>query len=88
MDDGLARAAALAMGITITGTLGVLKRAKHAGLLVAVRPILDEMQANGLRVGAAGARVHPGTRGVGIGRAVAGANPAWLAAGVCRIVVS
>lgn len=38
------------MGLTITGTLGVLKRAKQAGLLVAVRPILDEMQANGLRV--------------------------------------
>jgi predicted nucleic acid-binding protein len=50
VDDGLARAAALAMGITITGTLGVLRRAKYAGLLVAVRPILDEMQANGLRV--------------------------------------
>jgi predicted nucleic acid-binding protein len=50
VDDGLARAAALAMGITITGTLGVLKRAKHAGLLVAVRPVLDAMRANGLRV--------------------------------------
>lgn len=31
VDDGLARAAALAMGITITGTLGVLNRAKLAG---------------------------------------------------------
>ena len=50
VDDGLARAAALAMGITITGTLGILRRAKHEGLLGAVGPILDRMQANGLRV--------------------------------------
>ncbi len=40
----------LAMGITITGTLGFLRRAKHEGLLVTARPILDRMQANGLRV--------------------------------------
>ena len=50
VDDGLARAAALAMGITITGTLGILRRAKHEGLLGAVGPILDRMQANRLRV--------------------------------------
>jgi uncharacterized protein len=50
VDDGMARAAALAMGIAITGTLGVLRRAKHQGLLIAVRPILDQMQANGLHV--------------------------------------
>jgi predicted nucleic acid-binding protein len=41
----------------MTGTLGVLKRAKHAGLFAAVRPILDAMQANGLRV--AEPLVHP-----------------------------
>jgi uncharacterized protein len=50
VDDGMARAAALAMGIAITGTLGVLRRAQHQGLLIAVRPILDQMQANGLHV--------------------------------------
>jgi predicted nucleic acid-binding protein len=50
VDDGMARAAALAMGVTITGTLGVLRRAKRDALIVAVRPIVDEMQAHGLRV--------------------------------------
>lgn len=50
VDDGMARAVALAMGLTITGTLGVLRRAKHEGLIVAVRPILDQLQANGLHV--------------------------------------
>lgn len=50
VDDGLARAAAIATGLRITGTLGVLRRAKRHGLIGAVRPIVDQMQANGLRI--------------------------------------
>ena len=46
----MARAAAIALGIAITGTLGVLRRAKRRGVVAAVRPILVQMQANGLYV--------------------------------------
>lgn len=50
VDDGLARAAAVPMGLKITGTLGVLRRAKEWGLIAAVRPVVDRMSANGLHV--------------------------------------
>lgn len=50
VDDGMARAAALAMGIRITGTLGVLRRAKRLGLIADVRPVVEQMSENGLRI--------------------------------------
>jgi len=54
LDDLLARRVAQAMGINLTGTLGVLLAAKRAGLIKAVAPILDMLQV--LRF-----RVSPGT---------------------------
>jgi hypothetical protein len=47
LDDGLARHFAKHLGISFTGTLGVLLKAKAVGHLEAVRPILDQLQALG-----------------------------------------
>jgi len=44
LDDALARLAAKTLGIRLTGTLGVLLDAKRAGLISAVRPLLDQLQ--------------------------------------------
>lgn len=45
LDDALARRVAETLGIQLTGTLGLLLDAKKAGLLPAVKPILDQLQA-------------------------------------------
>jgi uncharacterized protein len=50
LDDALARRVALARGIPIKGTLGLLLDAKHAGHLIAVRPSLDKLQDLGFRL--------------------------------------
>jgi predicted nucleic acid-binding protein len=50
LDDARAREAAKAMGLKYTGTLGVLLEAKRAGLLQAVKPQLDRLDALGFRL--------------------------------------
>jgi predicted nucleic acid-binding protein len=55
LDDRLAREHARLLGIAISGTLGVLIRAKQLGQLTAVAPVLDRLDA--LRF-----RLDPGTR--------------------------
>lgn len=50
VDDGAARAEAVALGVRITGTLGILRRAKREGLVAAVAPTILRMRAIGLRV--------------------------------------
>ena len=50
LDDGIARRAAQTLGLKFTGTLGLLIDAKRAGLIEAVAPVLDELQALGFRV--------------------------------------
>jgi predicted nucleic acid-binding protein len=50
LDDGLARQVAQSLGIRVTGTLGILLEAKRAGLLHAVGPLLDRLQALHFRV--------------------------------------
>ena len=47
LDDGLARNFAKHLGISFTGTLGLLLKAKSAGHLAAVRPIVDQLQILG-----------------------------------------
>ena len=49
LDDGAARRAAKALGIRISGTLGVVLAAKAKGLVAAVGPVLDELVRAGLR---------------------------------------
>lgn len=51
-DDRDARRYARALELEITGTLGLLLRAKERGILDAVRPVLDRLQALGFRLNA------------------------------------
>jgi uncharacterized protein len=50
LDDSLARRMAIANGIAIKGTLGLLLDAKRAGYLITVRPSLDRLQELGFRL--------------------------------------
>ncbi len=50
LDDALARRVAIANGIPIKGTLGLLLDAKRAGHLNAVEPSLDKLQELGFRL--------------------------------------
>ena len=46
LDERKGRHAAQRMGLTVTGTLGILIAAKDRGLLAAVRPLLDALRAD------------------------------------------
>jgi predicted nucleic acid-binding protein len=50
MDDLRARQLAEAIGLKVTGTLGILLRAKQAGLISTVQPLLDDLTAQGFRL--------------------------------------
>ena len=50
LDDGFARAVATARGIRLTGTAGVLLKAKQEGHLVGVTPLLDTLIQLGFRL--------------------------------------
>jgi len=52
VDDDLARRAAEALGLRLTGTLGILLDAKRAGLIPAVGPLLDHLQQLRFRLAA------------------------------------
>lgn len=41
MDDNAAKKTAKYLGLTVTGTMGVLLRAKKEGLIREVRPLID-----------------------------------------------
>lgn len=49
LDDALARRHARLLGLTVTGTLGVL-RAKGVGLLPALAPVVDKLEQLGFRL--------------------------------------
>jgi uncharacterized protein len=50
LDDALARRVAIARGISIKGTLGLLLDAKRAGHITTVKPSLDRLQVLGFRL--------------------------------------
>jgi hypothetical protein len=50
LDDLEARRIAEALGLVVAGTLGLLLRAKRAGLVPAVRPLMDALGVEGFRV--------------------------------------
>jgi predicted nucleic acid-binding protein len=50
VDDGLARYYAKQLNIKLTGTLGILLKAKQLGLLATVTPILDPLDTLGFRL--------------------------------------
>jgi predicted nucleic acid-binding protein len=50
LDDRKARVAAAQLGVPITGTVGLLLKAKQAGHIPAILPLLDALDANQFRV--------------------------------------
>lgn len=53
LDDFHARRVARDLGLVVTGSGGLLVRAKEAGLIGAVRPLVEELRGAGLYLGAA-----------------------------------
>lgn len=51
IDERLARRHAERLNLPLTGTLGVLLRAKNAGLISRLEPLITEIRANGIRLG-------------------------------------
>jgi hypothetical protein len=51
MDERAGRARALALGLEVTGTLGVLVRARRRGLVGPLAPLLASLRASGQRLG-------------------------------------
>lgn len=51
IDDNAARKTALYLGLPLTGTIGVLLRAKEAGLVSKVMPLVESLEHNGLYFG-------------------------------------
>jgi len=51
IDERLARRHASRLGITLTGSLGILVQAKLRGLIPAVRPLIEQLQHSGIRLG-------------------------------------
>jgi uncharacterized protein len=50
IDERRGRSVAATLGIAQTGTVGVLLAAKRAGLISAVRPLLDQLSATGVHL--------------------------------------
>ena len=50
IDDRVARQVAIAKGLSVIGTVGVLRVAKAEGIISAVRPILDDLRSHGTRI--------------------------------------
>jgi predicted nucleic acid-binding protein len=50
IDERLARLHAKRLGLTLTGTLGVLLRAKQLGHVKAVAPLIDRLRQGGIRL--------------------------------------
>ena len=50
MDDNAAKKTAKYLGLTVTGTMGVLLRAKKEGLISEVKPLIDGLISDGLYV--------------------------------------
>jgi uncharacterized protein len=50
LDDNMARRQADQLGITVTGTLGILLKAKDHGHIAEIRPLLDRLEQLGFRL--------------------------------------
>lgn len=48
LDDAQARRVAERFGVDRIGTLGILRRAKKAGLLAAIKPHVEQLKASGI----------------------------------------
>lgn len=45
-DDKQARSVAKRLGVAVIGTVGVLVRAKQSGVIMALKPVLDDLELN------------------------------------------
>ena len=50
LDDRRARSVAARLGLPVIGTIGVLLRAKQAGLVGSLRPLLDDLEVSGFHI--------------------------------------
>lgn len=50
LDDAQARRVAERFGVSRIGTLGILRRAKKAGLVDAIKPYISQLQTNGIYI--------------------------------------
>lgn len=50
LDDRKAREVAQRLGVPVTGTVGLLVKAKQVGVIAAVCPLLDALDANHFRI--------------------------------------
>ncbi len=50
IDDRVARQVATEKGLSVVGTVGVLRVAKAQGIIPAVKPILDDLRSQGTRI--------------------------------------
>ena len=50
IDDRVARQVAIAKGLSVVGTVGVIRVAKARQIIPAVKPILDDLRSNGTRI--------------------------------------
>ena len=50
IDERRARMVARTMGLAVVGSVGVLLRAKHEGLITELKPSLEAMQSQGIRL--------------------------------------
>ena len=50
LDDNAAKKTAKFLGLTVTGTLGILLKAKARGIIEYVMPLLSQIQANGFYI--------------------------------------
>lgn len=53
LDDRKAREVAHRLGLKVTGTVGLLVKAKQEGVIPAILPLLDDLDANNFRISAA-----------------------------------
>lgn len=51
MDDRAGRSEARARGLSVTGTIGTLLVAKQRGIIPSVKDVLDDLKAQGTRIG-------------------------------------
>ncbi len=51
LDERLARRQAKRLRLAVTGTLGILIKAKQRGLIPAVKPLISRLQQGGIRLG-------------------------------------
>ena len=51
IDDNTAKKTAKYLGITVTGTLGILLKAKRLGFIKQIKPLLENLQQSGFYIG-------------------------------------